>query len=173
MDEPSSGMDPGTRSLLRDIIKETVRCGQSVLLTSHSMAECDALCDRYGRKCLFISFHTDFRLAIMKTGEIICQGNPQELKAKEGDGYKVNVKIKQIEKKRDLDRFLLESFGNIKVGEVKDKWVNYKLNGNVSEMLGILATAKEQFELEGFTINLMSLEDVFLQVTQGIPNHYI
>lgn len=109
----------------------------------------------------------------MKSGRIICQGNPQELKAKEGDGYKVNVKMTQIEKKRDLDKFLVESFGNIKVGEVKDKWVNYKLNGNVSEMLGILATAKEQFELEGFTINLISLEDVFLQVTQGMLNHNI
>lgn len=47
MDEPTSGMDPGSRSLVRDIIKEAVRSGQSILMTSHSMSECDALCDRY------------------------------------------------------------------------------------------------------------------------------
>ena len=46
MDEPTSGMDPGSRSQVREIIKEVVRSGQSVLMTSHSMAECDALCDR-------------------------------------------------------------------------------------------------------------------------------
>ena len=46
MDEPTSGMDPGSRSQVREIIKEVVRGGQSVLMTSHSMAECDALCDR-------------------------------------------------------------------------------------------------------------------------------
>ena len=47
MDEPTSGMDPGSRSQVREIIKEVVRGGQSVLMTSHSMAECDALCDRW------------------------------------------------------------------------------------------------------------------------------
>ena len=46
MDEPTSGMDPGSRSQVREIIKEVVKGGQSVLMTSHSMAECDALCDR-------------------------------------------------------------------------------------------------------------------------------
>ena len=103
----------------------------------------------------------------MKSGRIICEGNPTELKAMESDGYKINIKMANIEKWKELDKFLTETFNNIKFSGMKEKWVSYKLSGNVSEMLGILASAKNQFELEGFTINMISLEDVFLQVTQG------
>ena len=173
MDEPSSGMDPGSRNMVRDIIKEAVRNGQSVLMTSHSMSECDALCDRSFVIVLIDEKNTIyFRLAIMKAGSILCEGNPTELKAKEGDGYKVNVKLKNIEQKEELDKFLTTNFIHIKKGAEKEKWITYNLVGNISEMLGVLATAKNQFELEGFTINMISLEDVFLQVTKG-KHHFI
>ena len=103
----------------------------------------------------------------MKAGKIICEGNPAELKSKEGEGYKLNVKMKNLHQKKDLDEFLKKNLRNIHYESEKEKWLTYNLNGNISEMLGILATAKHDFELEGFTINMISLEDVFLQVTKG------
>ena len=103
----------------------------------------------------------------MKAGSILCEGNPTELKAREGDGYKVNVKLKHMDQREELDKFLSANFIHIKKGSEKEKWITYNLVGNISEMLGVLATAKNQFELEGFTINMISLEDVFLQVTKG------
>ena len=48
-DEPTSGMDPGARRFLWNSILEMVRAGQSVVLTSHSMEECEALCSKLGR----------------------------------------------------------------------------------------------------------------------------
>lgn len=103
----------------------------------------------------------------MKDGKIICEGNPAELKSKEGEEYKLNVKMKNLRQKKDLDDFLKKNLRNIHYESEKEKWLTYNLNGNISEMLGILATAKHDFELEGFTINMISLEDVFLQVTKG------
>ena len=47
-DEPTSGMDPGARRFLWNSILEMVRAGQSVVLTSHSMEECEALCSKLG-----------------------------------------------------------------------------------------------------------------------------
>ena len=41
-------MDPGARRFLWNCILEMVRGGQSVVLTSHSMEECEALCTRMG-----------------------------------------------------------------------------------------------------------------------------
>ena len=41
----------------------------------------------------------------MKEGRIICEGNPAELKAREGEGYKLNVKMKHLHQKKDLDDF--------------------------------------------------------------------
>ena len=47
-DEPTSGMDPGARRFLWNSILEMIRAGQSVVLTSHSMEECEALCSKLG-----------------------------------------------------------------------------------------------------------------------------
>ena len=116
----------------------------------------------------FKTFSYLFRLAIMKSGNIICEGSPTELKEGHGGGYIVNVKMKNQSQRQDLEQFLQLNFGDVKVGVEKEKWISYNLNGNISEMLGILANAKNQFDLEAFTINMVSLEDVFLQVTKGI-----
>ena len=42
-------MDPGARRFLWNSILEMVRAGQSVVLTSHSMEECEALCSKLGK----------------------------------------------------------------------------------------------------------------------------
>ena len=41
-------MDSGARRFLWNSILEMVRAGQSVVLTSHSMEECEALCSKLG-----------------------------------------------------------------------------------------------------------------------------
>ncbi|KAL3172908.1 hypothetical protein MRX96_012652 [Rhipicephalus microplus] len=46
LDEPTTGMDPKARRFLWDCILDVVRDGRSVILTSHSMEECEALCSR-------------------------------------------------------------------------------------------------------------------------------
>ena len=61
-DEPTTGMDPGARRLLWNCILDMIRGGQSVVLTSHSMEECEALCTR---------------LAIMVNGKFQCLGSIQ------------------------------------------------------------------------------------------------
>src|ERR1700693_4897623 len=46
LDEPSAGLDPQTRILLWEIIREYHQVGKTVLLTTHNMEEADALCQR-------------------------------------------------------------------------------------------------------------------------------
>ena len=58
-------MDPGARRFLWDCINNIVKDGRSVILTSHSMEECEALCGR---------------LAIMVNGRFRCMGSIQHLK---------------------------------------------------------------------------------------------
>ncbi|KAL3242105.1 hypothetical protein MRX96_021472 [Rhipicephalus microplus] len=72
LDEPTTGMDPYTRRFLWDLIQDLVRGGRSVILTSHSMEECEALCTR---------------LAIMVNGHFKCLGSIQHLKNRFGEGY--------------------------------------------------------------------------------------
>lgn len=78
LDEPSSGMDPVARRLLWDVLTSVRDAGRSIILTSHSMEECEALCTR---------------LAIMVNGKFCCIGSPQHLKNKFSEGYSVIIRV--------------------------------------------------------------------------------
>jgi ABC-2 type transport system ATP-binding protein len=78
LDEPSAGLDPQTRLLLWEIVREYNRLGKTIVLTTHDMAEADSLCHR---------------LAIIDHGRIISQGTPQELKASIPGGYLLRLRF--------------------------------------------------------------------------------
>ena len=79
-------MDPGARRFLWNCVLEMVRGGQSVVLTSHSMEECEALCTR---------------LAIMVNGSFKCHGSIQHLKNRFGSGYTLTLRCAGDDSKGD------------------------------------------------------------------------
>src|SRR3989454_1836591 len=78
LDEPSAGLDPQTRILLWEIIREYNQAGKTVLLTTHNMEEADALCQR---------------LAIIDHGKMIALGSPGELKASVPGGFLLRLRF--------------------------------------------------------------------------------
>ncbi|KAJ8577610.1 hypothetical protein ON010_g1598 [Phytophthora cinnamomi] len=80
LDEPSTGVDPFSRRLLWDVILEaSVQTRRStVMLTTHSMEECEALCSKAG---------------IMVNGGLRCFGSIPHLKARFGDGFMLECKM--------------------------------------------------------------------------------
>ncbi len=76
-DEPTSGVDPRSRHFLWNTVNSLVSAGQSVILTTHSMAECEALCSRIG---------------VMVNGSLQCLGTPQQLKSTYGQGYLLKIR---------------------------------------------------------------------------------
>ena len=69
LDEPTSGIDPQTRLVLWDLLRDLHKAGQTILLTTHYMEEADALCER---------------VAIIDHGRVLIDGSPEELKASLG-----------------------------------------------------------------------------------------
>jgi ABC-2 type transport system ATP-binding protein len=78
LDEPSAGLDPQTRLLLWEIIREYNQSGKTILLTTHNMEEADALCHR---------------VAIIDHGRNIALGTPSELKASVPGGYLLRLRF--------------------------------------------------------------------------------
>jgi len=78
LDEPSAGLDPQTRLLLWEIIREYNRNDKTIVLTTHYMDEADTLCEH---------------LAIIDHGRIIAQGAPKELKSSIPGGYLLRLKF--------------------------------------------------------------------------------
>jgi ABC-2 type transport system ATP-binding protein len=78
LDEPSAGLDPQTKLLLWEIIREYNQTGKTILLTTHNMEEADALADR---------------LAIIDHGRNIALGTPAELKASVPGGFLLRLRF--------------------------------------------------------------------------------
>ena len=65
LDEPTSGLDPLMEAVFQDCIRELKAEGRTVLLSSHILAEVEALCDR---------------LSIIRLGRIVEEGTLEELR---------------------------------------------------------------------------------------------
>ena len=78
LDEPSAGLDPQTRILLWEIIREYNQAGKTVLLTTHNMEEADAVCQR---------------LAIIDHGRVIAIDTPAGLKGSIPGGFLLRLRF--------------------------------------------------------------------------------
>merc|ERR1712223_437347 len=74
------------RQHMGEFIREKIQ-GRCILLTTHSMEECEALCHRLG---------------IMVKGQLRCLGTPQHLKSKFGRGYQLDLQLEDDEEKSYL-----------------------------------------------------------------------
>jgi len=93
LDEPSAGMDPEARRNMWSIIQRiaTKQKQSTVILTTHSMDECEALCSK---------------VSIQTQGVMRCFGSISEIKQQYGSGFDLFVK------------FLVPDFETMVVGEV-------------------------------------------------------
>lgn len=89
LDEPSTGVDPKAKRFMWTIVSKisTQRKKSSVIITTHSMEEAEALCTKMG---------------IMVAGKFKCFGSSQHIKTKYGTGYELEVKIKYL-REEDLN----------------------------------------------------------------------
>lgn len=83
LDECSTGVDPVSRQEIWRLVNEMVtgkgdtsNDRPSIILTTHNIDECEALCSRIG---------------ILANGKLRCLGSPQHLKHKFGQGYQVEL----------------------------------------------------------------------------------
>lgn len=75
-------MDPATKRNLWNVIIQSRDGGKSIILTSHSMEECEALCTR---------------ITVFVNGQSKCLGSSQHLKSKFCKGFELKIKVKQDE----------------------------------------------------------------------------
>lgn len=76
LDEPMSGLDPVNTDLFKNIIKEEIAKGKYLIMSSHQMPTIEEFCED---------------IAIMNRGEVVLQGNLNEIKKSYG---RVNLNVK-------------------------------------------------------------------------------
>ncbi|GAA6093024.1 phospholipid-transporting ATPase ABCA1b [Tachysurus ichikawai] len=151
LDEPTTGMDPKARRALWNCIHSIIKVGRSVVLTSHSMEECEALCTR---------------MAIMVNGRFRCLGSVQHLKNRFGDGYTIVLKV--TGPKPDLQpvmKFIeIELPGSI-LKEKHRNMLQYQLPSSLSSLVhifSILAKHKDFLQIEDYSVSQTTLDQVFV-----------
>ncbi|KPM06947.1 ABC transporter sub-family A-like protein 9 [Sarcoptes scabiei] len=157
LDEPTTGVDPVSRRCLWNAINLVRSSGSSLVLTSHSMEECEALCNR---------------LTIMVHGKMTCLGSPLHLKEKYGAGYIVQIRLKLsdsneslIELVKILNSFMQNNFQNCFCDAKHNNSVVYRIESNenkLSALFGRIEQYKSSLMIEDYSIYQTSLERIFL-----------
>lgn len=150
LDEPTSGMDPGARRLLWDVLQRTLESGKCIVLTSHSMEECESLCSN---------------LAIMVNGKFKCIGSQQHLKNKFNRGFKLLTKVPDAGCVGALEEYLKDQLGSSV--QLADQHATTLQWAVVEEMplariFEVLEKATAAFGLQDYSVSQTTLEQVFI-----------
>jgi ABC-type multidrug transport system ATPase subunit len=154
LDEPSTGLDPASK---QDLWKVILSCkgGTAMLLTTHSMEESEALCDR---------------VAIFTDGELRTIGTPSELKALHGKGYRLDIHTSLANEARvaafvTRDLFppgaavLLNSLTGHMSFEIK------KASVDLANVFAVMTPRlRQDLEITEWAIVNSTLEEVFLRI---------
>jgi ABC-type multidrug transport system ATPase subunit len=135
LDEPTAKVDPLLRSHIRLILQHRPP-DTSIVFASHSMLECEQLCDR---------------LTILVHGNARCLGSPRHLKDKYGTDYRIRLT-------------LLESSFNIPFLTRVDNSNEYTYpKSSLANLFKILENLVGQKKIaSNYTVQLISLEHIFL-----------
>ncbi|XP_073763802.1 phospholipid-transporting ATPase ABCA1 isoform X1 [Danio rerio] len=151
LDEPTTGMDPKARRFLWDCILSVIKEGRSVILTSHSMEECEALCTR---------------MAIMVNGQFQCLGSIQHLKSRFGDGYTLIVRVcADVSDLDALETFVKETFPGSVLKEKHHNTLQYQIppaDGALTHIFSQLSTHQHTLRVEDYSVSQTTLDQVFV-----------
>ncbi|KAM7407614.1 hypothetical protein PAMA_003372 [Pampus argenteus] len=156
LDEPSSGMDPHTKRHLWKIISEEVKGKCAVVLTSHSMEECEALCGR---------------LAIMVKGQFRCLGSLQHIKNRFGSGFTVKMYLaKAAGDTEAITGFMQSQFPSTYLKDQHSNMVVYHVPvapGGVADIFNQLESNKNALQIKHFSVSQTTLDEVFINFAMG------
>ncbi|KAG0532309.1 hypothetical protein BDA96_04G097300 [Sorghum bicolor] len=150
MDEPSSGLDPASRRALWNAVM-SAKENRAIILTTHSMEEAEALCDRIG---------------IMVNGSLQCIGNSKELKAKYGGTYVLTITTAAGEEEavEQLVRSLCPAANRVYRISGTQKFEMAKQGLRISEVFQAMEHAKSWLNIAAWGLSDATLEDTFIKV---------
>jgi ABC transporter DrrB family efflux protein len=156
LDEPTTGLDPRSRNEIWAIVRELVRDGTTIMLTTQYLEEADELAGR---------------IAVIDHGRVIAQGTGSELKERVG-GQILEVELTNAAQRDEAQSVLARvGCGDPEPGERLDQLVlpaprdGLELIEDAASALRETGIGVSELALRGPT-----LDDVFLQLTGAPPS---
>ena len=158
LDEPAAGLDPRARVELRELIHLlATQLRKTVLISSHILTELGEICDS---------------AAIIEAGQILAYGTIDEIQnqrtAQQQGSAAVILGVRLIGDRPDLEKWLLEQPYVEKVQPSRNS-CSFEFSGDEAAQAQLLrAMLAAGFEVIEFRGRSRTLEDAFMNITQGI-----
>lgn len=153
LDEPSTGLDPGSRMQLWDAIRELVRNGTDILLTTQYLEEADQLASD---------------IVIIDHGTVIATGTPAELKTRGGDDM-IEVHVRSADQLPAVTEVLAKVGREPRVDAAGRRAFVAVDQGNTSLMEALRALDQQGLTVEDISLRRPTLDEVFLALTGKAP----
>ncbi|XP_077557775.1 uncharacterized protein LOC144173133 [Haemaphysalis longicornis] len=160
LDEPYVGIGSSARKRIINFISAIQKATEaSIVLSSHSMADVEFLCNR---------------IAILSDGQLQCIGSLANLKEKFGKGYTIIVKTYPYRKQdddylRDVAEAIVRAFRRAELMQIYEGQLEFHMSRVYllwSDMFSRMANIKKRYKLQDFFITDTSLEQIFLSVAR-------
>lgn len=149
LDEPQAGLDPQSRILVRDFIRQLGK-KKTVILTTHDMDEADRLSDR---------------IAVVDHGKVLIIDTPEKLKEKSGMGDLLQMRVDGVEE--SLAQKMMQSLPST---ITEKRYSDGCFYFGADDLLAFIPTIQTKLtdyglKMEDMTIRKRTLEDAFIAMT--------
>ncbi len=150
LDEPAAGLDPRARIELRRIIRSLASENKTILVSSHILTELAEMCDRIG---------------ILEQGRLLATGTVDEIRQTLKQSCDIVVRVAG---EIDAAMNLLSTLDAVQELRAENGTIHFVIHGGDPEQIMVLrALCDARIDVLDYSSRDESLEDVFLQVTQG------
>ncbi|GAA2614707.1 daunorubicin resistance protein DrrA family ABC transporter ATP-binding protein [Dactylosporangium fulvum] len=154
LDEPTTGLDPRSRSQVWEIVRAVVAQGTTVLLTTQYLEEADRLASR---------------IAVVDHGKVIAEGTPGELKSSIGSGT-IHVRLRDASSRALAQEVLSRALGAAVEPEADPVALTARVDGSDFEASNQAARVLSELAeagvvVDNFSLGQPSLDEVFLALT--------
>lgn len=159
LDEPASGLDPRARIEMRELLRELRNMGKTIFFSSHILSEVADVCTS---------------LAVLEAGRLVAYGNMEAMK-KQLRQHRL-IHVRSLDDVAPLQDFLFGREGVLDLAtnreaDIPAGTLRFDFAGDdlaLSQLLADIIAAG--IPVVSFSEQTGNLEDVFLQVTQGVIN---
>jgi ABC-2 type transport system ATP-binding protein len=146
LDEPTTGFDPSARRSAWDVVRNLVRHGTTVILTTHYMDEAEALADR---------------LAVIAGGQIVATGTPESIGGRAVSEATVRFRLPDGMTTADLPAGMSSAEQTTRSGAIE-----LTTTDEIGALHRLTGWAIDnQVALQGLTVSRLTLEEVYLRLT--------
>jgi len=147
LDEPTNGLDPQGMREIRILLRRLADEGTTVIVSSHLLAEVEAMCDRVG---------------VLAHGRLVAEGAPSELRTLSDS---IRIEVGDTARAREV----LGGLSGVRIEDEPGigRWLRVRLSDGTTAAAVNRALVSAGVEVGALIPERASLEDVFLSLVEG------